>query len=257
MNTDLRANIIKSLEKGLRYDGRKLDEFRKISVETGVVKTAEGSALIKMGETHVIAGIKTEIGSPYSDSPDKGSIMVGTEFTPMASPDFEPGPPSIESIEVSRVVDRGIRESGSIDFKKLCIKKGELVWNILIDVCIINDEGNLQDACALAAIAALKDAKFPEVEDGVINYKKLTDVPIPVQYDPVEVTIYKIGNHLIVDPISEEQAVADAKLTVATMDDGNLCALQKSGSGTLLIEDIKKMVELAAEKTKELRANLS
>ena len=256
MNQDLKANILRTLQKGFRYDGRKTDEYREISVETGVVKTAEGSACVKIGETHLIAGIKTEISTPYPDSPDKGTIMVGVEFTPMASPNFEPGPPSIQSIEIARVVDRGIRESKSIDFKKLCITEGEKAWIIIIDICIVNDDGNLMDAASLAAIAALKDAKFPEFDGKAINYKKLTDVPIPVEFSPIESTVLKIGDYFLVDPIPEEEAVAEAKLTVATMEDGKLCAMQKSGAGTLTIEDIKKMVELAAEKTKEIRAHL-
>ncbi len=256
MNKDLRLNLIKAFEKGLRYDGRKLDQFREISVETGVIKTAEGSARVKIGETEVIVGIKTEVSKPYPDAPDKGTIMVGAELYPLSSPDFDPGPPSIESIELARVIDRGIRESHALDFKKLCIEKGEQSWIICIDICPINNNGNLFDAASLGAIAALKNARFPEFDGTNIDYKKLTDVPFPLSREPIEVTVLKIGKFLIVDPLPEEEASADARLTVATTEDGKLCAMQKGGDSPLAVEDIKTMVELAMDKTKELRSFL-
>jgi len=256
MNDDLKSHMLKTLEKGLRYDGRKLDEFRPVSVETGMIKTAEGSARVKIGETEVLVGIKTEVGTPYPDSPNEGTIMVGVELLPLSNPDFEMGPPSINSIELARVVDRGLRESHAIDFKKLCIKKGEQIWILCIDICPINDAGNLFDAAALGAIAALQTAKFPEFDGVTIDYKKPTDVSLPVSKVPVEVTVWKVGNYLIVDPSPEEQDLADGRLTVATMEDGKLCAMQKGGVTPLAMEDIKNMVEIAVEKTKELRSYL-
>jgi exosome complex component RRP42 len=256
MTPEMKADMIKTLDKGLRYDGRKFNEYRDIVVKSGAVNTAEGSAEVWFGDTHIIAGVKTELGTPYPDSPDEGSIMIGAEFTPMANPDFEPGPPSIESIELARVVDRGIRESHAIDFKKLCITPGELAWIVIVDICIINDGGNLQDAAALAAITAFKDAKFPTRDGRSIDYKHLTEESIPVSKDPVEVTVHKIGPHLIVDPTSEEEKATDARLTVAIMDDGNLCALQKGGDSPLMYEDIKAMVEIAAGLAPALRGKI-
>ena len=69
-----------------------------------------------------------ELGVPYSDTPDEGSLMVGAEFLPMASSDFEMGPPGVDAIELARVVDRSIRESEAIDMKKLCIETGKKMW---------------------------------------------------------------------------------------------------------------------------------
>ena len=108
----------------------------------------------------------------------------------------------------------------------------------------------------MGAIAALKNARFPEFDGISINYKKLTDVPLPVSREPVEVTVLKIGEYYLVDPIPEEEAVADARLTIATMEDGNICAMQKGGNSPLSIDDLKKMVDIGIEKTKELRSFL-
>lgn len=112
--------------KHTRVDGRAFDAYRNIEIEYGVSsKSAEGSARVKIGDTEVVAGVKLEVGSPFSDKPDEGSIMVNVELLPLSSPLFEAGPPSIDAIELSRVTDRGIRESKAIDFKKLCIVEGE------------------------------------------------------------------------------------------------------------------------------------
>ena len=79
------------LQKGTRIDGRKFDEFRQIDLKTGIIKTAEGSARIRVGETEIIAGVKINTGTPFPDTPDEGIMMVSAEFTPLASPDFEAG----------------------------------------------------------------------------------------------------------------------------------------------------------------------
>src|SRR3989339_2224492 len=162
MYNELKNHIIKLFTSDTRLDGRKFTEYRKpFKVETGFTNTAEGSARVILGKTEVLAGVKMEIMEPYPDTQDEGSIMVGAELLPLSSPEFELGPPGIQAIELARVVDRGIRESKALDFKKLCIEKGEKIWMVIIDICPINDAGNLFDAASLAALAALKDTRYP------------------------------------------------------------------------------------------------
>ncbi|MBT4823803.1 exosome complex protein Rrp42 [Candidatus Woesearchaeota archaeon] len=252
MNNDSKNHLIKSLEKGIRFDGRKLTDYRKVVVETGVSKNAEGSARVKFGDTEVVAGVKMMMEKPYPDTPEQGVIMVNAEFLPMASPEFESGPPGIDSIELSRVVDRGIRESKAIDLKKLCLKKGEKVWMVSIDICTINADGNLLDASALAALAALQNARFPEYVDDEVNYKKHTDEKLPMDKLPLPVTIHKIGNFFIVDPSREEEHGVEARLTITSTEKGIICALQKGGA-TLTNDEVAQMLELALEKSTELR----
>jgi exosome complex component RRP42 len=253
MNEELRTHIIDYLGKGTRYDGRGPTDYRDIQVETGVVKTAEGSARVKIGETVVIAGVKFELGAPYPDIPEEGTMMVNIELLPMSSPEFEAGPPSEQAVEIARIVDRGIRESKTIDTKSLCLKKGELVWTVIIDICPLNEAGNMIDASGIAAVMALMDAKFPEREETKINYKKLTKTKLHLSIVPIPVTVYKIGTHFIIDPLDEEEEVADARLTVTSAEDGTICALQKGGNYPLTAEDIVKMIDLALEKAKEIR----
>jgi len=252
----MKKHIINCLNQSIRFDGRKNDEYRKVTIESGISKNAEGSARVKIGNTEVVVGIKTEIGTPYPDSPDEGTIMVGAELYPLSNPGFESGPPNIQAIELARVVDRGIRESKAIDFNKLCIKEGEKVWILLIDICTINDEGNLFDASSLAALAALKDMYFPEFDGENIDYKKKSKHKLELSEEPFSVTVYKIGENYIIDPTYEEEGFVDARLTVAATADGTICAMQKGGDTVLTEEDIDKMISMAIKKIKELRKYL-
>lgn len=247
-----KQHVYDALQKGVRLDGRKLDEFRELTITTDVASTAEGSAQLLCGETNIIAGVKADLGQPYPDKPDAGTLSVSAELRPISNPEFEAGPPSVESIEVARVIDRCIRESGMIDEKKLCIKEGEQVWMINVDICPLNFDGNLIDLGGLAAVAALQSAKMPAIKDGKTDYHerkdklKLNDAPIPV-------TVFKIGEHLIVDPTQDEMNVADARLTVGSLSDGTICALQKGGDTPLTAKDIDAMLELALKTAKKLR----
>ncbi len=253
----MKEHILKYITKGLRYDCRKMDEYRPITITYGVSHMAEGSARVRIGNTEVVAGVKLGVEEPYPDTPAQGNLMVNAELTPMSSPLFETGPPGEQATELARVVDRGIRETKAIDLAKLCIKEKEKVWSVMIDICTINDAGNLLDASALAAIAALRDAVFPEIDDeGNIDYAKKTNKKLPLVQTPVEVTVVKIGSQTLIDPASDEEAVIDARLTVAFNDKDMLCAMQKGGETPLSADEIMSMIDLAQEKAKELRKKL-
>lgn len=254
MYRELRSHIISLLNADTRLDGRKLTEYRKpIEVEQGVVKTAEGSARVKIGETEVIVGVKLDVGEPYPDTPGEGTIIVGAELLPLSNPEFELGPPGIQAIELARVVDRGIRESKALDFKKLCIEPGKKIWMVIIDICPINDAGNLFDASSLAALAALKDTRYPAFDGEKVDYKEKTGKKLELEKTPIAVTVIKIGDKFIVDPDIEEERVIDARLTVSSIEDGTLCALQKGGDFPLTMEEVSKMLDIGIEKGKELR----
>jgi len=238
--------------KGKRMGERNFEDFRKIEIEKSVIKNAEGSARVKIGETEVIAGVKLNIGEPFSDTPEEGVLIVNAEFTPMASPDFESGPPGENAVELARVVDRGIRESKCIEMEKLCITPKEKVWMVFIDIHIINDQGNLLDAAALASIAALLSTKIPKIKDEEIvrnDYEK----DLPVVFKPINTSVGKVGNNYLIDPNFEEEKILDCKLSISVRDDEKICALQKQGTKELDFEDLEKMTDIAMKKSKEIR----
>lgn len=249
-----RAHIIALLEKTMRHDGRGINDYREISVEINSLPRGN-NARVKIGKTEVIAGVKLNVGEPFPDTPDEGVLMVNAEMSPMANPDFEPGPPKPEAIELSRVVNRGIRESHCIDVKKLCITPKEKVWMVFIDIYPINDDGNLLDAAALAAVAALKNTVFPEYDEkeGAVNYKKYTKKKLELEFTPILTTFAKAGNFTFADADLLEQHSYDARISFSSLPDGTIAAMQKGGSGTFTEEEILNLADLAVEKGKELR----
>jgi len=204
-----------------------------------------------------MVGTKIEIGQPFPDTPNEGVLTVNTELVPLASSTFEPGPPDENSIEIARVVDRGIRESKAIDLEKLCIEPGKKVFIVFVDVYVLNHDGNLIDASALATLAALLNTKMSnyEIKEGEVKIKP-GHTPLPIRRHPITVTFAKINDKLVVDPWLEEEQVMDARLSMAIDDDGNICAIQKGGSGYFAPEQILEVAKIAREKAEELHKKL-
>lgn len=241
-----------------RADGRGLKEYREMKIEPGLIERAEGSARVLLGKTEVVVGVKVETGEPFPDTPNDGVLTVNAELTPIASPEFEAGPPDEDSIELARIVDRGIRESKAINTEKLVIEPGKKVFVVFIDLYVLNHDGNLIDAAALAAVSALINTKMAnyEIKDGEVKIKPGYE-QLPIRKHPITVTTAKIGDKLVVDPIREEEQVMDARISFAIDDDGNICAIQKGGSGYFDPQQIIEAAKLAKDKAKELRKKLN
>ncbi|MGQ9587639.1 MAG: exosome complex protein Rrp42 [Thermoplasmata archaeon] len=249
---DLKKDYIsKLLSKGMRADGRKFDELRPLAVETNFIGSAEGSARVNLGNTQVVVGVKLILGEPFPDTPNSGVLTTNAELIPMASESFEGGPPDQESIEVARVIDRGIREGHAVDLEKLCIEPGKEVWILFLDVHVLDYDGNLFDAANMGALAALKSAVVPAKRAG-----KGEDYPLPVKHEPVSVTAVKIDGKLLVDPTHDEERVAEARLTAATIENGNLCAMQKGLEGAFTIDEIFKVVDMSRRIGAEVRSKI-
>ena len=240
--------IYNLMVKGEREDGRAFDQCREITIETNVINKAEGSARVKIGETHLVVGVKIQPGTPFPDTPDQGVIITNLELIPLASPVFEAGPPREDAIELARVVDRGIRESGAVDLSKLCITEGEKVWMVFIDVHVLDDGGNIMDAASLGATAALLTSKLPAK-----RYDLGEDSPVPIRDIPVAVTAVEVGGTIMLDPSLNEESIAGTKLTVTSNQNGDISAMQKSGTHPLTSEQINYIVDIAIEQAKELR----
>ena len=242
-----KKKISKLLSEDKRLDGRKPFDYRDIVIETNVSNNAEGSARVRIGKTDVIVGIKLETQEPYTDHEDEGTMMTGMEYSPASGERYESGPPKIDAIETARVIDRGIRESGFIDWKKLCIVEGEKVWSIFIDIYSINDDGNILDAGAIGAVAALKMTRLPALdEDNKVKYGEFTDTPLPLtENTPFTMTFYKIGEKLLVDPDRNEQDAADSRLTLGIAKVGKeyiISSAQKGEITPLSGDDLKEII---------------
>ena len=243
-----KRSIVKLINNGKRADGRDFDQRREIVVEPGIISKAEGSAKVTLGDTQVIVGVKPSIGEPFADTPDVGVLMTNCEMLPMAAPEFEPGPPSPESIELARVVDRGIRESELVDLEKLCIEEGKKVWMLFIDLHVIDYDGNLFDCANIAVMAALLNTKLPTAsivdDELVLDEENLMDLPVR---DKVALsTFVKIGNGMVLDPSLEEEEVLDARLSVGvTQNNSYISSMQKGGEVPLTRDEILDAVHTA------------
>lgn len=252
-----RKRIQDFLNEDKRFDNRKMLDFRKIEIETGISNNAEGSVRVKLGDTEVVAGVKIDVAEPYTDHEDEGTLVTTVELLPLSSPSFESGPPKIEAIEIARIVDRGVRESGFIDFKKLSLKKGEKVFGIFIDIYSINDDGNLIDASCLAAIAALKTAKMPKYDEKneKIEYGQYTNKGLPLSEAlPLTLTFHKMGNKILLDPSSEEEKSSEARVSFAITNGKEIMinAMQKGKEATFTQHEMEKIIDTAVEKFKVL-----
>ncbi|HXX05808.1 MAG TPA: exosome complex component Rrp42, partial [Candidatus Bathyarchaeia archaeon] len=184
---------------------------------------------------------------PFPDLGDKGILICTAEILPLADPHVEPGPPNEEVIELARVVDRGIRETEMIDLHQLVLIENKSVIGLFIDSSVIDADGNLFDACSYASVAAILSCTVPkyEIKDEVpVLVEGVTSKP-PIKTIPVSVTMARIGDYIVVDPTKEEQACMDARITITTNSDGNICALQKGGDNGFTVDQLLQCSQTA------------
>src|SRR5207253_10459987 len=151
--------VIDLVAKGKRIDERGPESYRPIQIQVGLIEKANGSAQVHLGKSTVLAGIKVQTGTPFPDTPDEGVLTVNAELVALASPSFEAGPPSEAAIELSRVVDRGIRESKALDMKSLVLQKGKTVQVVYVDIYVLDHDGNLIYLASMPATALLVNSK--------------------------------------------------------------------------------------------------
>ena len=254
-----RKYMKENLKKGKRIDGRDLWEYRDIDIVTDNIKAAEGSADVSLGETRIFTGLKYDVGTPFPDLPDEGVCTVMAELLPLASPLFEGGPPDEQSIELARVVDRGIRHADCVQTKNLCIKEGEAVYILFVDMYIVNHGGNLIDCGGIGALASLLSARVPEgkwTEDGpewtgsYLTGEKL------VKELPLVITFGKIDDILFLDPNLPEELICDGRISVSCTET-QITSIQKSGPATLSVDDFEMVTKKSLEISKKLREDLN
>ena len=253
-----RKEIVDLLDQGKRIDGRAFDQSRPLSIETGVIPKANGSARVRLGDTEIVTGIKIQPDKPFPDLGDKGIFICTAEILPLAHPDAEPGPPGEDVIELARVVDRGIRESGMIDMSKLVLEKDKSVIGIFADNSVVDHNGNLFDACSYATTAAILSCKIPkwEIKNAVPVLVEDHESSPPITTIPVSITMGRIGEHILVDPNAEEWECIDARITITTNSDGNICALQKGGKNGFTVDQLSKCADIAISAATKIRERL-
>jgi len=243
MNKDYYLTL---LEEGIREDNRGLFEKRKLSFKTNVIKNAEGSALVKLGETLVIAGVKFSISEPFPDNPEQGIIVVDFDLSPVSHKDTPAELIPLEA-EFARVIDRGIREGKVIDLNKLIIKKEELVWSVNIDIVVLNNDGNVIDAGGIAALLALANSYIPKFNKKTkkIEYNK-KEKKLRINKIVLPFTYAKIRDKLLYDPNFIEESLSEVRFSILRSKNA-VHGIQKSKDGFLE----EKEIELLLKNSKE------
>nr|AIF11325.1 3' exoribonuclease family, domain 2 (RRP42, EXOSC7) [uncultured marine group II/III euryarchaeote KM3_51_E06] len=246
--TLLRENLAALASEDSRIDGRSRFEGRNIEIEINCLANAEGSCRVRMGDTIVLAGVKFQTMTPYPDRPTQGGLMTSAEVRPVCGPNWEPGPPSAESIELGRVVDRGIRESGCLNMDDLCILPGEKAWQVILDLFAVSDDGNLFDAFGLAAIAALSNAIVPAERFDVGE-----DYPLPLTGTPMMASYHKVGGRFVYDASKREELGGDERIHITLGDEGHVHSLQKGLRGVFTAAEFTEIMDQAQTRCTELR----
>ncbi|XP_064609380.1 exosome complex component RRP43-like [Liolophura sinensis] len=250
-------NITESFwRKDVRPDGRELGEVRHTILNVGSIGTAEGSALVKLGNTTVLCGVKAELTNPKAEEPKLGFIVPNVELSPLCAATFRPGPPSEQAQVMSQFVNDVIVNSKCVDREDLLIAEGKLVWVLYCDMLCLDYDGNISDACLLALVAALKNTELPLVTVDEETDQIMTDahkkMKLRVHSCPVSTTFSIFEDQIVIaDPTNEEESLTYGVLSIVTV--GNkLCAVHKPGGHPLPEDKIEQCIDRAFLRCQEI-----
>lgn len=212
---------------GTRLDGRKPDELRPVRMEVGILRNADGSALVEMGRTKVIAAVygPREIHPKHLTLPDRAIIRCRYHMAPFSTTDRKSPAPSRREIELSKVIREGLE---SVVFT-------ELYPRTTIDVFIevLQADGGTRTAGITAASLALADAGIP-MKDLVAG-----------------VAVGKVNGVLVLDINEVEDEYGEADMPVAMMPSfGEITLLQLNG--VLTPEEFEEALKLAEKGIRQL-----
>lgn len=233
------------LSNGVRPDGRPLGRARAVTVGAGAVSSADGSALVKVGSSSALAGVRMEIMRPDELAPASGQLVVSAEYAQFASADYRPGRPPERAAVLAQALTDVLLGQGVVAPQALCIAAGKAAWRAVLDVYVLDADGAELDVALLAAVAALMDTRVPGVrgtKDG--HYARLRGggsgaaadgeaVPaaevvagspsrIPLQRLPLCLTCCLHKAHVLVDPTHDEEALASSSVSVVLDERGQL-----------------------------------
>ncbi|XP_070552298.1 exosome complex component RRP43-like [Ptychodera flava] len=250
------------LKEDVRPDGRELGEIRSTILNIGSIGTAEGSALVKLGNTTVVCGVKAELAVPTVENPEHGYIVPNVDLPPLCSPRFRPGPPSEQAQVVSQFIDDVIKNSKVISLEDLCVLKGKIVWVLYCDMMCLDYDGNVIDACVIALLAALRNVSLPSLkideETGAPTVTTSTKTSLQVKSEPVSTSFAVFDDEIVIaDPTNEEECLATGVVTIVTDGHGRLCAVHKPGGSPLSDMQLKDCIKRALSRGEEVRKLLN
>ena len=207
----------------MRPDNRKLDSLRKVSLEAGVSRYAEGSCLAKFGQTHVLCTASVDENVPrWMKGSGKGWVTAEYGMLPRATHsrnnrEAARGKQGGRTVEIQRLIGRSLR--AAIDLKKL----GER--QIIIDCDVMQADGGTRTASITGAWVALYQACEGLVTQGLINENPVTDNMAAVSCGIVEGEC-----RLDLEYVEDSAAQADANFVLT--ETGGVIEVQASAEDT-------------------------
>jgi len=207
----------------MRPDNRKLDSLRKVSLEAGVSRYAEGSCLAKFGQTHVLCTASVDENVPrWMKGSGKGWVTAEYGMLPRATHsrnnrEAARGKQGGRTVEIQRLIGRSLR--AAIDLKKL----GER--QIIIDCDVMQADGGTRTASITGAWVALYQACEGLVKQGLINENPVTDNMAAVSCGIVEGEC-----RLDLEYVEDSAAQADANFVLT--ETGGVIEVQASAEET-------------------------
>jgi exosome complex component RRP45 len=245
-------------------DARDRLSTRHIDVRYG---TANGQVLLKLGKTHIQANSSLKLTQPREGKPNEGTYKFNVEFSSLLHGCDNAGMNiTIQEmrVDIALFIDKVLKSSRAIDRESLCIIQGRLVWNLTVDLYVLNEDGNLFDACFLAAVACLMNTRLPEVTltgPHKVNVNETKVRNLNVHHIPVCTSFYFIEGisslKPIVDATSKEEKLAQSRLSICMNIFEDLCGMTTLGSlevdPRILRECTKTALTIAKEITRKVR----
>ncbi|XP_064918218.1 exosome complex component RRP45 isoform X1 [Columba livia] len=251
-----RRFILRAIEERKRLDGRQCYDYRNVRISFGA---EYGCCVVELGKTRVLAQVSCELVPPKPNRPAEGILFFNFELSPMAAPGFEPGRQPELLVKVNRLIERCLRNSKCVDTESLCVVAGEKVWQIRLDLHLLNHDGNIIDAASIAGIVALCHFRRPDVsvqgeEVTVYTPEERDPVPLSIHHMPICVSFafYHQGTYLLVDPSEREERVMDGLLVIAMNKHGEICTIQSSGGIMLVTDQVLRCSNITAVKVAEI-----
>ncbi len=228
-----------------RIDGRAQDQLRPVEILPHVNKFAEGSCLIRCGDTHVLCTASVEERTPPHVPFGEGWVTAEYSMLPRANRersrrDVSKLKLSPRSAEIQRLVGRALR--AAVDMKKLGPR------TITIDCDVLQGDGGTRTASVTGGFVALSYACWKLVEEGVIPEMPLTTCVAAVSAGIVD-------DVPLLDLCYEEDSRAMVDLNCVMNHEGEIIELQGTGEGrAFTIQEQRQLVDLCAKGIQELQA---
>jgi len=221
--------------KTIRNDGRALDQMRPVRIRTGYLKTAEGSALIEVGNTQVLCAASVEQTVPqFLRGSGKGWVTAEYSMLPRATSTRSPrewSRPSGRTQEIQRMIGRSLRSV--VDMNAL----GERT--VIIDCDVVQADGGTRTAAITGAFVALSLALRQLVEFGVVKSSPIKDF-----IGAVSVGILR--SEPMLDLAYQEDSRAEVDMNVVMTGGGRFVEVQATGEhNTFEDEQLAAMLALA------------